>query len=261
MTLLDRLTPDPDNVPRNKLIVYAAQVVLGLTIFILEIVVFTAQDSKIVGNNGWPFGLCFLSVPAWIYLALAPRHERTRRAANPNVMLMTDSVFTILWLSAFASQAAYNSDNLCGKACAVSKGIVGLAFFETLFWVVSTLISAYVLRFYQQNGDLPGYEKIGGTQNIDPHKSDFEANMEPDDIHYDANDDESQDGYYNNTQSTQYTSSMQYTPSTQYPEHGTLNSKTDSPPYPSGSPPPEGYFPDHYGMHSTSSRHSDPYAP
>ena len=40
-----------------KLGLHIAQAVLGLVIFIMEIVLFTATDSKINGNNGWPFGL------------------------------------------------------------------------------------------------------------------------------------------------------------------------------------------------------------
>ncbi|KAJ3553761.1 hypothetical protein NPX13_g10802 [Xylaria arbuscula] len=173
MALSERLNINPDKVPNIKFGLHLAQLVLVIAIFILEIVIFTADDSKINGNNGWPFGLCFLTIPAWIYLALAPRYERTRRVANPNVMLVVDSIFAIFWLSAFASQAAYNTANDCGKACKVSKAIVGLAFFELFAWILSTLVSTYTLRYYQQNGDLPGYEKMDSHQNIDPDKAAF----------------------------------------------------------------------------------------
>ncbi|KAH8162122.1 hypothetical protein CIB48_g6123 [Xylaria polymorpha] len=173
MALSERLNINPDRIPNIKGGLHLAQLILALTVFILEVILFRADGSKINGNNGWPFGLCFLSIPAWVYLALAPRYERTRVAANPNVMLVVDSIFTIFWLSAFASQAAYNTANSCGSACSVSKAVVGIAFFETFFWILSTLISAFTLRFYQQNGDLPGYEKIGSSQNIDPDKAAF----------------------------------------------------------------------------------------
>ncbi|TRX96265.1 hypothetical protein FHL15_002989 [Xylaria flabelliformis] len=198
MALSESLNINPDRIPNIKGGLHIAQLVLALTIFILEIVLFRADGAKINGNNAWPFGLCFLSIPAWIYLALSPRYERTRRVANPNVMLVIDSIFAIFWLSAFASQAAYNTANSCGKACAVSKAIVGIAFFELFFWILSTLISAYTLRFYQQNGDLPGYEKIGSSQNIDPDKAAFSmaphdeeayAPINMDDHHDDAHDD------------------------------------------------------------------------
>ena len=46
-------------------------------------------------------------------------------------MAAVDIVYTILWISAFATQAAYNSANSCGKVCNLSKAIVGLAFFVT----------------------------------------------------------------------------------------------------------------------------------
>lgn len=73
---------------------------------------------------------CLLSIPAWVYLLGAPRYERTRRIAQPAAMTVIDCIWGILWLSAFASQAAYNTANMCGQGCAVSKAIVGIGFFE-----------------------------------------------------------------------------------------------------------------------------------
>jgi hypothetical protein len=61
---------------------------------------------------------------------MAPRWERTQRLAEPHAMAVVDAVFAVLWLSAFASQAAYNTANSCGDGCSVSKAIVGIAFFE-----------------------------------------------------------------------------------------------------------------------------------
>jgi hypothetical protein len=60
---------------------------------------------------------------------MAPRYPLTRKIAQPHAMLVVDALFTILWLSAFATQAAYNTANLCGGACGLSKAVVGLAFF------------------------------------------------------------------------------------------------------------------------------------
>ena len=45
-------------------------------------------------------------------------------------MVVVDCIFAIFWLSAFASQAAYNSADSCGGQCSVSKAIVGMAFFQ-----------------------------------------------------------------------------------------------------------------------------------
>lgn len=59
---------------------------------------------------------------------MSPRFPKTRKLANPYVMAVVDGLYTIFWLSAFATQAAYNTANLCGHACKLSKAIVGLGF-------------------------------------------------------------------------------------------------------------------------------------
>lgn len=40
-------------------------------------------------------------------------------------MLAVDAAFTVIWLSAFATQASYNAAGQCGTACSISKGVVG----------------------------------------------------------------------------------------------------------------------------------------
>ncbi|KAK6219799.1 hypothetical protein QIS74_05301 [Colletotrichum tabaci] len=172
--MLGNLDFNPELVPRVKLGLHVTQFVLSFVIWALEIAVFRADNAKIVGNNGWTFGVCFLSLPAWIYLIMAPRWPRTRKLANPYAMVIVDGVFTIFWLSAFASQAAYNTANQCGDACKLSKAIVGLGVFVTLFFAGSTFVSLYTLKYYQFHGTLPGYDKqkLGGD-NIDPDKAAF----------------------------------------------------------------------------------------
>ncbi|KAI1759961.1 hypothetical protein GGR53DRAFT_523463 [Hypoxylon sp. FL1150] len=173
MALFEKLDINPDKVPNTKLGLHIFQAVLGVVIFILEIVLFRADNAVINGNNGWPFGLCFLSIPAWLYLGMAPRFERTRKLAEPHAMVVVDIIFAILWLSAFASQAAYDTANSCGQGCAVSKAIVGIAFFELLGFIATTAVSVYTLRYYRQTESLPGYENLGTSQNIDPDKAAF----------------------------------------------------------------------------------------
>ncbi|KAI1377286.1 hypothetical protein F4677DRAFT_415847 [Hypoxylon crocopeplum] len=173
MALFEKLDINPDRVPNTKLGLHLFQVVLAVVIFILEIVLFRAEGSVINGNNAWPFGLCFLSIPAWVYLVMAPRFERARKLAQPHVMVVTDTVFAIFWLSGFASQAAYNTANSCGQGCSVSKAIVGIAFFELLAWIATTAVSVYTLRYYQRTDSLPGYDRLGSGQNIDPDKAAF----------------------------------------------------------------------------------------
>ncbi|KAG5939561.1 hypothetical protein E4U53_007779, partial [Claviceps sorghi] len=120
---------DPDLVPKAKLGLHCAQILLAFIAWCMEIAVFVGENAKVVRNNGWAFAVFFLTIPAWVYLIMTPRFERTRKWAEPHVMMAVDGAFTIIWLSAFASQAAYNSSGLCGKACSTSKGVVGLGVF------------------------------------------------------------------------------------------------------------------------------------
>jgi hypothetical protein len=62
---------------------------------------------------------------------MTPRFGRTRRFAQPHAMLAVDAVFTVVWLSAFATQAAFNGTGKCGDKCSESKAIVGLGVLNT----------------------------------------------------------------------------------------------------------------------------------
>ncbi|KAM5342353.1 hypothetical protein ACJ41O_013319 [Fusarium nematophilum] len=166
---------DPDIVPNLKLGLHSFQIIFSFVAWCLEIGVLNAKDAEVNGKNGWTFGVCFLSIPAWIFLIMTPRFERTRKFAQPHAMLVVDALFTVLWLSAFATQASYNADDSCGTACGISKGIVGLGVFVTLLFAGTTFISAYTLQYYNFHGNLPGYDnrKIRGGDNIDPDKAAF----------------------------------------------------------------------------------------
>ena len=115
-------------------------------------------------------------------------------------MVAIDVLFCILWLSAFAAQASYNSANKCGGKCSASKGIVALDVFITLFFGVTSFFSIYCAKYYQFNGHLPGYETTTKAQNIDPDMAAFSTaphdeepyarinNMDPDYEHNDHSD-------------------------------------------------------------------------
>ncbi|KAM4056348.1 membrane-associating domain-containing protein [Hirsutella rhossiliensis] len=167
----------PEYVPHVKLGLHTAQIFFGFTIWCLEIAVFVGRDAKVVVNNAWTFAVCFLSIPAWLYLIMAPRWPQARRIAEPKAMLVIDVLFAVLWLSAFATQAAYNTANQCGQVCNLSKAIVGLGVFATLLWVGSSLVSSYCLKYYNFHGTLPGYDSHqrlpDNSTNIDPDKAAF----------------------------------------------------------------------------------------
>lgn len=126
-----------------------------------------------------------------------------------------------------------------------------------LGWILSTLISAFTLHHYQQNGDLPGYEKIGSTQNIDPDKAAFSmaphdeeayAPINMDDQHDDIHDDHGSRPYDPDS----YSSRPIYEAETSYQPHHT------SSPGPHDNP-----FDNSYRTHSTSPHpgpFDDPYS-
>lgn len=48
---------DPDHVPVTKLSIHCAQIVLAFVGWCLQLAVFTGDGSKIIGDNGWNFGV------------------------------------------------------------------------------------------------------------------------------------------------------------------------------------------------------------
>lgn len=62
---------DPESIPTLKLIFHSAQIVCAFVSWCLEIAVFRADDSKVVGNNGWTFAVVRAS-PATV---LKSNHE------------------------------------------------------------------------------------------------------------------------------------------------------------------------------------------
>ncbi|KAK3359321.1 hypothetical protein B0T25DRAFT_94266 [Lasiosphaeria hispida] len=173
--MFDNFEFDPEQIPAIKLGLHIAQLVFAFVLWCLEIAVFKDNDSKVTGLAGWTFAVCFLSIPAWIYLAMAPRFPRTRKLAEPRVMAVVDGLFAVIWLSALATQAAYNTADLCGQACKLSKAIVGLSFFVFLFFCITTFLSIYTVKYHQWNNRLPGYDKLQlkSGANIDPDKAAF----------------------------------------------------------------------------------------
>jgi hypothetical protein len=185
---------NPDLTPKVKLGLHAAQVLLVFVIWCLELAVFNGEDAEIRGLNGWTFGVCFLSILAWIYLVMTPRFARTQRFANVHAMLVVDLLFTVIWISAFATQADYNTQGLCGKVCNLSQAIVGLGVFVAILFGLTTFISGYTMQYYKFHGNLPGYNmrKRTGGENIDPDKAAFSPH--DDDAYERVNMDESELG-------------------------------------------------------------------
>jgi len=164
---------DVHNLQKIKLGVHIAQAIFIVLSWVIEIVVFN-KASSIDGRPGWYFGLCFLTAPAIIYLTMTPRFPRTRKFGPPLAFAIVDIIFAFLWISAFASQASYNSSGKCEGACGASKTVVGLGVFIWLFWCLTTLMSVYGYIYYRREGYLPGASRAPHNANmIDPDKEAF----------------------------------------------------------------------------------------
>jgi hypothetical protein len=55
--MFENLELDPEHIPTFKLVFHSLQILFGFVSWALEIAVFRADKSKIVGNNGWTFGV------------------------------------------------------------------------------------------------------------------------------------------------------------------------------------------------------------
>lgn len=164
---------DVHNLQKIKLGVHITQAVLIAVTWVLEIIVFNKAKS-IDGRPGWYFGLCFLCIPAIIYLTMTPRFPRTRRFAHPYGLATVDGLFAVFWISAFASQASYNSSGKCNGACGLSKAIVGFGVFIWILWCATAFMSFYGVAYYRREGYLPGASRAPfNAQSIDPDKEAF----------------------------------------------------------------------------------------
>jgi hypothetical protein len=126
---------------------------------------------------------------------MTPRFPRTRRFAHPHGLTAVDAIFMILWLSAFAAVASWNSTGKCGNGCSKSKAIVALGVFVwyvpfipypikaianlrlpicRLLFILTTIMSVYAISYYNREGYLPGLSRAPtNAQMIDPDKDAF----------------------------------------------------------------------------------------
>jgi hypothetical protein len=62
----------PEGIPTFKLAFHSAQILFAFIAWCLEIAVFRDDKSKIVGNNGWTFGVVCVPLPP----SRRRKHER-----------------------------------------------------------------------------------------------------------------------------------------------------------------------------------------
>ncbi|KAJ9262233.1 hypothetical protein DTO195F2_3620 [Paecilomyces variotii] len=100
---LPRLSANPT---RIKNFIHGFQ---GFVIFIawaMTVAIFTRTGSN-DGRIDWYFALCWVTIPALIYLVGVPMFPRARRFGNVYAFATIDCLFTILWFSAWVCTASY----------------------------------------------------------------------------------------------------------------------------------------------------------
>ncbi|KAH0177637.1 hypothetical protein KCU82_g1931, partial [Aureobasidium melanogenum] len=124
----------------------------------------------------WCFALCFLTMPALMYQCIVPCWTRLWRLANPYIFFAIDSVFTIFWISAFASMCAWTakgiqkgaiekklsmSDPSCStfafgstSACNLAKATTGLGVTLCILFLAAAIISGIDAYKFWKSGNV-----------------------------------------------------------------------------------------------------------
>ncbi|KAI1521045.1 MARVEL domain containing protein [Pyrenophora tritici-repentis] len=135
------------------------------------------KEGDIGGATKYFFAMCFVSIPAIIYLTMVPMWSRAQRFASAYAFLAVDALYTILWFAAFISVAVWNANGIregAAKAkipdddkncttflygdeakCAVSKAAVGVGVMVFIFFAITTGVSGYYLHKYLREGKMP----------------------------------------------------------------------------------------------------------
>jgi len=187
--------------------IHVGQAVIIFLAIVLTVAIFTRNgqsDSRI----GWYFGLCWLSMPILIYLAMVPMWSRAQRFSNVYAFATLDGLSAFLWLSAWASMASYvasgkgKGDNHKKSGCDNFKyGSPGRCELSTATTILGVIIMVLFLAtfffsfktamHYKQTGMMPGK----GNDFSEQSQAAFSTNMHNEDLEEDQGLDARQGGY------------------------------------------------------------------
>ncbi|OJJ48212.1 hypothetical protein ASPZODRAFT_150489 [Penicilliopsis zonata CBS 506.65] len=146
----------------------------GFIIFLawaLTIAVFTKGDGM-DGRSLWYWALCWVTVPALIYLVAVPMWPRARRFGNVYAFATIDCLFTIFWFSAWVAVADYvaegkskgKTDSKSGcdawsygsaSKCEISTATVILGVVIFLLFIATSWLSFRNVFHFRRTGTLP----------------------------------------------------------------------------------------------------------
>ncbi|KAF2474128.1 uncharacterized protein BDR25DRAFT_332308 [Lindgomyces ingoldianus] len=163
-------------IQKCKVVAHVFQVLFIFIAACITIGVFT-KGGDTGGATKFFFALCFLSIPALIYLVMTPMWSRAERFVNAYAFVALDALYTIFWFAAFISVAMWNSkgikegekdkkinegDGNCTTfkfgpeaMCKLSRATVGFGIVIFIFFGLTTAISAYYLIKFRRDGILP----------------------------------------------------------------------------------------------------------
>lgn len=163
-------------IQKCKVVAHVFQAIFVFIAACLTIAVMT-KDGDIGGATRYFFAMCFLSIPAIIYLTMVPMWSRAQRFASAYAFLAVDALYTILWFAAFIAVAMWNAHGIKEGAkkekisdddrncttflygdeakCKVSKAAVGVGVMVFLFFAITTGVSGYYLHKYLREGVMP----------------------------------------------------------------------------------------------------------
>lgn len=168
------------NAARTKNLLHTVQACFIFLGWILTIAVFTKGDG-IDGRSGWYFGMCWLSIPALVYLVAVPLYPRARRFGNVYAFATVDGLYVVLWFSAWVAMAAYvaqgksegaptdpnnkqitdqktGCDNFAygdGSKCRISIATAILGVFIFLLFIATSFFSFRNVLHFRRTGTMP----------------------------------------------------------------------------------------------------------
>ncbi|KAH8702450.1 hypothetical protein BGW36DRAFT_356569 [Talaromyces proteolyticus] len=165
------------NPARTKNLVHGAQAVLIFFAWVLTIAVFT-KSGGVDGRSGWYFGVCWLSIPALIYLVAVPTFPRARRFGNVYAFATIDGLMVLLWFSGWVAVADYvaegkskgesEQDNSKDKKsgcdafaygssskCSVSTATVIFGVMVFLLFIATSYLSFRNVIYFRRTGTMP----------------------------------------------------------------------------------------------------------
>ncbi|KAF2112210.1 hypothetical protein BDV96DRAFT_498676 [Lophiotrema nucula] len=179
-------------IQKVKVVAHGFQALFIFIAACITISVFTKGTTG--GASKFFFALCFLSIPALIYLVMVPMWSRASRFANAYAFLGLDALYTILWFAAFISVAMWNTksirngekekkidegDGNCTtfapgpeSMCKLSRATVGfgikllLMTKYSLFFGITAAISGYYLFKFRKEGVMPYESKQANLHHV-----------------------------------------------------------------------------------------------